>query len=242
MKNALFTLLLNALAFQIFAQKPYELAWPRELGLVGGSGAGFGISMLLRSNNQPFMPDEVAALDVSQVPKFDLYATRHYSTSAQKASDIMAIGSFALPALLFLDPAIRRDAPEVVTIVGESLLLTTALTQLTKELAHRTRPFCYNPDVPFDPKLERDARLSFFSGHTSTTAALTFTTAKIWSDHHPSSPWKPVVWTSATLIPLTVGYLRMRGGKHFLSDVLVGFVIGAGTGWLVPHLHRRKGN
>lgn len=240
MKNVFLVLLLNAISFQIFAQKTYELTWPRELGLVGGSGAGFGVSLMLRSNNQPFTPDEVAALDLSQVPKFDLYATRHYSASAQKASDIMAVGSLALPVLLFLDPAIRRDAPEVVTIVGEALLLNTALTQLTKQLTHRTRPFCYNPGVPLDPKLEREARLSFFSGHTSTTATMTFTTAKIWSDYHPSSPWKPVVWASAALIPLTVGYLRMKGGKHFLSDVLVGFAVGATTGWLVPQLHRSR--
>jgi membrane-associated phospholipid phosphatase len=242
MKKLLFALLLNIVAFQIFAQKTYELTWPRELGLVGGSGAGLGVSLMLRSNNQPFTPEEVAALDVLQVPKFDLYATRHYSTSAQKASDVMLYGSFVLPALLFIDPKIRQDAPEVVTIVGESLLLTTALTQLTKQLTHRTRPFCYNPDVPLEPKLKGKARLSFFSGHTSTTATLTFTTAKIWNDYHPSSPWKPVVWTSATLIPLTVGYLRMKGGKHFLSDVLVGFAVGATTGWLVPHLHRQRGN
>jgi membrane-associated phospholipid phosphatase len=31
----------------------------------------------------------------------------------------------------------------------------------------------------------------------------------------------------------------MKGGKHFLSDVLVGFTVGAATGLLVPQLHRR---
>lgn len=242
MKSQLLSLLLIVFAPAVFAQQPYQLTWPRELAIAGGSSAGIGVSLMLRPNTKAFTPDEIAALDISDVPRFDLYATRHYSASARKASDIMLFTSLAIPALLFVDADIRHDAPEVAVIVGEVFLLNTALTQLTKELSHRPRPFNYNPDVPLDPKLERDARLSFFSGHTSTTAAMCFATAKIWTDYHPDSGWKPVVWISATAIPLTVGYLRMKGGKHFLSDVLTGFIVGSATGWLVPQLHRQRGN
>lgn len=238
MKNKLLALLLHIVALPVFAQQPYQLSWPRELAIAGGSGVGIGVSLLLRPHHQAFTPEQVAALDISDVPRFDLYATRHYSASAQHASDIFLYASVAIPALLLADPAIRRDAPEVGVIGGEVLLLNTALTQLTKELTHRPRPFNYNPDVPLSAKMQRDARLSFFSGHTSTTAAMCFATAKIWSDYHPSSDWKPVVWVAATAVPLTVGYLRMKGGKHFLSDVLVGFAVGSATGWLVPQLHR----
>lgn len=242
MKNALPALFLSLLTLPVFAQQPYQLTWPRELTIIGGSGAGIGVSLMLRPNTTAFTPDQVAALDISDVPRFDLYATRHYSASARRASDIMVYTSIAIPLILLADPAIRHDAPEVGAIVGEVFLLNISLTQLTKELAHRPRPFNYNPDVPMDPKLERDARLSFFSGHTSTSAAMCFATAKIWTDYHPDSAWKPVVWVSATVIPLTVGYLRMKGGKHFLSDVLMGFAVGSATGWLVPQLHRQRGH
>lgn len=238
MKKNLLVFLLSIASLPVFTQSIYQLSWPRELAIAGGSGIGIGVSLMIKPQNQPFTPDELAALDISDVPAFDLYATRHYSASARRASDIILYTSFAIPVLLMADPAIRHDAPEVGVIVGEVMLLNTALTQLTKELTHRARPFNYNPDVPLDPKLERDARLSFFSGHTSTTAAMCFATAKIWTDYHPDSRWKPAVWISATAIPLAVGYLRMNGGKHFLSDVLVGFAVGSATGWLVPHLHR----
>ncbi|HRI62282.1 MAG TPA: phosphatase PAP2 family protein [Saprospiraceae bacterium] len=242
MKNNLIAVFVILFGLPGFAQQPYQLTWPRELAIAGGSGAGIGVSLMLRPNTKAFTPDQVAALDIADVPWFDLYATRHYSAAARKASDIMLFTSLAIPALLFVDDDIRHDAPEVGVIIGEVFLLNTALTQLTKELTHRPRPFNYNPDVPLDPKLERDARLSFFSGHTSTTAAMCFATAKIWTDYHPDSGWKPVVWISATAIPLAVGFLRMEGGKHFLSDVLVGFVVGSATGWLVPQLHRQRGN
>jgi membrane-associated phospholipid phosphatase len=86
--------------------------------------------------------------------------------------------------------------------------------------------------------MERDARESFFSGHTSTTAAFAFSTAKIWSDHHVGSRWQPWVWVGAAAVPLTTGILRIRAGKHFPSDVLAGMAVGALCGWLVPELHR----
>ena len=45
----------------------------------------------------------------------------------------------------------------------------------------------------------------------------------------------------AALAPATVGFLRVKGGKHFPTDVLTGLVVGAATGYLVPRLHKIKG-
>ena len=240
MKTLLLALLLNVSAMNALAQSPYQLIWPREAALAGGGAMGIGISHLLRPNTPAFTPAQIAALDIGQIPAFDRFAARHYFAAARKGSDVLFFSASAVPLLLLIDPAVRRDAPTVGVITGEVLLLNTALTLLTKELAHRPRPFLYNPAVPLSDKLDRDARRSFFSGHTSTVAAMTFSTAKIWTDYHPDSQWRPAVWAVAVAIPATVGYLRMRGGKHFLSDVCVGFVVGAATGWVVPHLHRRK--
>ncbi len=240
MKNNLLAVLITLCGIPAFSQQPYQLTWPREISLAGGGAAGIGISLMLRSNTPAFTPEQIVALDPSDVPRFDLYATRHYAASARRASDIVLFSSLVLPAILLADPDIRRDAPTVSAVVGEVFLLNTALTLLTKELVHRPRPFNYNPDVPMDAKLERDARLSFFSGHASTTAAMCFATAKIWTDYHPDSGWKPAVWITAAAIPLTMGFLRMKGGKHYLSDVLVGFVVGSATGFLVPQLHRSR--
>ena len=35
-------------------------------------------------------------------------------------------------------------------------------------------------------------------------------------------------------------YLRVRAGKHFLTDVIAGYAVGATIGILVPHLHRNQ--
>ena len=58
------------------------------------------------------------------------------------------------------------------------------------------------------------------------------------NDFYPDSKAKPIIWTSAALIPAITGYLRVKAGRHFTSDVLVGFLVGAAVGWVIPELHR----
>lgn len=239
MKNALLALLLAVVSIPSFSQNPYQLNWPRELALTGGSGVGIGVSFLLRRHNPPFTAEQVAALEASRVPAFDRFSVGHYSAAARKGSDVLMYVASAAPLFLLAAPAVREHTSGVSVIVGEVFLANAALTLLTKEITRRPRPFVFGESAPLSDKLERDARLSFFSGHTSTAAAMTFSTAKIWADYHPDSRWRPVVWAVAVAVPATVGYLRMRGGKHFLTDVLAGFAVGAATGWAVPHLHQR---
>lgn len=240
MKKFLFLFIAGIFSLDASSQKIYTLSVPREVVCIAGGGTAIGISLALRHHTNAFTPDQVNALDGSRIGTFDRFATRHYSASARRGSDFMLFSSMAVPLLLLADPAIRRDAPEVSLILGEVMLINAGLTLLTKELAHRPRPFVFNPQAPMADKIQQDARLSFFSGHTSTVAALTFSTAKIWSDYHPDSRWRPVVWVSACIIPAVTGYLRMRGGKHYLSDVLAGFAVGAVTGLLIPQWHHRR--
>lgn len=222
------------------AQNPYKTTWKGDASWLGGSGIGVGVSALLHLHNQPFTSEQVGALKLSAVPKFERFVTRQYSLRANKASDILLYAAAVSPALLLLDKDIRHDAPTAALLVGESMLLDLALTSLCKEIVRRPRPYCYNPDAPLSEKLKRDARQSFFSGHTSFSAAATFSAARIWSDYHPDSGWKPVVWATAAVIPATVGFLRVKAGKHYLTDVLTGFVVGGACGLLVPHFHSQN--
>ena len=45
------------------------------------------------------------------------------------------------------------------------------------------------------------------------------------------------MWVAAA-VPAVVAYFRIRAGKHFLTDNLVGYAVGATVGVLVPRLHR----
>jgi undecaprenyl-diphosphatase len=70
---------------------------------------------------------------------------------------------------------------------------------------------------------------SFPSGH-ATRAAMLAITALAWSP----APW--LAWVLLLWAPL-VGLARVAMGVHFLSDIIIGFLLGAGIGILAPILY-----
>jgi membrane-associated phospholipid phosphatase len=222
------------------AQNIYSLHWRTDLSITGLSmttgslGWGFGKTV------KPFQPAELALLDRNDVFPIDRKATYLFSEKAAHTSDVLFYAATITPFLLLADPKIRKEGGVVSVLYLETLTLASGLTLMTKNLAKRPRPYNYNPDAPMQLKQQSDARKSFFSGHTSSTAASCFFAAKVWSDFHPGSKWKPAVWTAAAVIPAVTGYFRIRAGRHFFTDVAMGYVVGATVGWIVPYLHQRS--
>ncbi len=234
-----FSILFLLLNVSLLAQHDYRLTWGREAALIGGGVTLWYAGKRAGPLSPGLTPDQALALDASRINGFDRFATRQNSACARRASDLLLYTSPAWPSLLLLDPAVRRQVPEVGVMTAEAVLLTIGLTNLTKELGHRIRPYAYRSDVTLSNKLNQDARRSFFSGHTSVLATTTFVSAKIWTDYHPDSRWKLAVWASAAVLPAAMGCLRVRGGRHFPTDVLAGLAVGGAVGWLVPRLHQR---
>jgi membrane-associated phospholipid phosphatase len=222
------------------AQSVYKLSYATDF-TISGIGIATNVPAYFLKKNKPLLTEtEINALNKNNIWKPDRFATHQWNTKAARVSDVFMYGSMALPALLLIDKAVRsnKDAGRVSLMYAEVLVLNAGLTNLTKELAQRKRPYNYNPDAPLSKKQQRDATSSFFSGHTSFSAASTFFMAKVYADMNPDSKWKPYVWTGAAVIPLTTGILRVAAGKHFPTDVLIGYLVGAATGILVPHLHK----
>jgi membrane-associated phospholipid phosphatase len=88
--------------------------------------------------------------------------------------------------------------------------------------------------------MDSDSQRSFFAGHTAATATASFFAAKVFSDFNPDSKARPYVWAAAAAVPAAVGYMRLRAGRHFLTDNLLGYGIGAGVGILIPQLHKKS--
>jgi len=227
-------------SLDIHAQSPYELSWKKDGGLVALGGITSGLGLYTRSNLQVFTNTDLAALNAQDVNAFDRFATNNYSRSADKASDVFWLGSHVLPFLFLTKKKTRKNFAVGALIYSEVLFITTGITLLIKSTAKRTRPFVYNSDAPLDKKLTKNARTSFLSGHTSITTANCFFTAKVFSDYYPESQWKPAVWATAAIIPAITGYLRVKAGKHYPTDTIAGYLLGATTGILIPHLHKKK--
>lgn len=219
-------------------QSKYGLSYPADIS-IGAAGVGMlTAGYFLGRKADGYQAEMLATLNREDIWKVDRHATFRWSPKSAIASDVVMYSSIVLPSLLFINKDIRKER-YVSLLYAEALVLNMGLTALIKELAQRKRPFMYNPDAPMDKKLQKDAMRAFFSGHTSITATSSFFMAQVFADFHPNSKWKPVVWTSAGILPAIAGILRYTAGKHFPTDIVVGYAVGATIGVLVPHIHKK---
>lgn len=238
--QAFYTLLFLLISITIYAQSPYELSKKKDLPLAIGGMVLYTGGQILNTTIKPLTLSEINALDATTINSFDRSATTRWSLSADKTSDYLHNGSVFLPFTLLAFKPIRKDSRKIGLLLAESFLISKGLTKITKATVQRIRPFAYNKTVDLEEKIKKTAKRSFFSGHTSGAAVFSFFTAKILTDYYPDNKWKPIIWTSAALIPAATGYYRYRAGKHYTSDILVGYAVGSIVGVLIPHLHRKK--
>lgn len=245
MQKLLLFLFLSLFYFQLTAQikldfsegAPYKVEWKKEIP-IGLLGAGMLITAdVLKNKTSIFTLNELALLDAENINSFDRIATTYYSTKIQKASDYLWYSSHSLPFLFLASPKTRKDFIPIGGMYSEALLMSVGATLLCKYSFRRNRPYLYNETVNLDIKQQKDAKASFVSGHTSVVATNTFFAARVFSDYFPDSKWKPAIWTSAAILPAVTGYLRVRGGKHYPTDVIGGYLLGASIGYFIPKIH-----
>jgi undecaprenyl-diphosphatase len=118
-------------------------------------------------------------------------------------------------------------------------LLTVGATQALKSLFGRPRPFAYARAEGPQQDLRRrpTARRSFPSGHTANAFAAATFLGTVFGRLQPGDAARTWVWAGGLGVAAAVGYLRIRSGWHFPTDVVAGALIGAAAGALVPKLH-----
>ena len=231
----LFLLLAVATGAQEF---PYTLDARQELALLA-TGGGLSItSHILENQLSGLSSEEIVGQKRRKVWLLDRSATYQESEAYRNLSDDVLRASLLLPGTLLVGRTPRRRGFVLATLLAETMILTDGFTKASKIMARRTRPLTYNTEVSEAEKMSNDARQSFVSGHTSNTAALSFFTAKIFHDLYPDSPWRTAVWAGAAAVPLVTGYARYRAGKHFPTDILAGYALGAALGILIPEGHK----
>ena len=207
------------------------------------AGAGFaGLLELILSTGEirPQTPPSPDA--ANNLLPFDRAAVNQ--TIDKNAGLLSDIGLGTAIGFAALDVALSgyRDGRDAAVVDGvmyaETLSLTLLVTDLTKIAVRRPRPIDYLPSASQTNTTNNE--LSFFSGHTSMTAAVTATATYLAFIRSPSTPRPWLTLGAGTALTAFVGYERVRSGAHFPTDVLAGAVAGAAIGVLVPHLHRHS--
>lgn len=211
------------------------------------TGAITGQLGLMRVNGKDDIPEGHLGTIVSRgVSNFDQWSLRQNTEKMREAaetSDKIFFGSMALPVLLFLDKKIRHRWYDISLMYAEAQILNSnfySWSPAGPRFVERYRPAVYYENLPIEERNYGRLRNSFYSGHTATVAVGTFFTAKVYVDYHPDLGGKKYLLYGLALVPPTVvGIYRIKALRHFPSDVVIGGIVGAGIGLLIPELHRK---
>jgi hypothetical protein len=207
-------------------------------------GVALGTRYLVSGLNHPYWSGPI--LFDQPTRKALVFGSGSARSTAETVSDVFTYASVAYPYVV--DTAmvtwIGRQNPEVAwqmfVINSQAYSLTLALTAVTKRVAGRDRPYgdqcATNPDG--HPCGQPTEYGSFFSGHAAQTA----TGAGLVCAHHtqlriytnPTADATACV--TAVSLSLATGVLRMTSDNHWVSDVLVGDLVGFVSGYLLPTL------
>lgn len=219
---------------------PYEMDWTVD-GLWIGAGLGLNaLGFVLIQNKAGLTEEELSMLSKEDINSIDRGFAGNYSPEADELSYIPFYASFAMPFVMMFNENEKSHAGQISLLFLETMATTGALYTISAGTVARSRPLVYNENVRLEERLESGAQRSWFGGHTAATAAATFFTAKVFSDFNPDSWAKPYIWAAAIAVPAYVAYLRTISGKHFLTDNLTGYAVGALSGIFIPELHKKE--
>jgi len=205
-----------------------------------GFNMGYGFSYL--SDQKGLTEHQVLQLDRNDIWWFDRIATKQdvsFKDKAQNLSDIFLNASIIIPGVIGLDKKVREEWMDIMLMYLQVHAFSSSLYIGTAMSVNRTRPIAYNPNASIESRTEKGTRNSFFSGHVTTASCGSFFAAKVYSDLHPElGNKKYLLFGAASIPPAIVGYYRFKAMKHFPTDILMGFTVGAATGIIIPELHK----
>jgi membrane-associated phospholipid phosphatase len=221
---------------QSSSNAPFDVDTDKEVIIIGTGAVIGAAAILVIANTKKLTEEEINSLNPQDINKFDRIAIGPYESDVP--GDVLFYTSFMLPMTFLAYNKTREDFGTVALMYGEAVLLNASINALVKGLTVRLRPFVYDRNTSAELKYEVEARFAFFSGHTSMTAVNTFYTAKVYSAYISNETTKTLIWTAAALIPAITGFSRVNTHKHFPTDAIVGYIVGAAIGYLIPEIHK----
>lgn len=118
--------------------------------------------------------------------------------------------------------------------VVETVVISQVATNFVKIAVARRRPYA---TFGMPAQATNEDNLSFWSGHSALAFGITTSAGLV--AHWRGYATEPYIWGAGIALSLSTEYLRIAADRHYFSDVVVGGLIGVGSGLLIPRLMRR---
>jgi len=238
MKFLLIFCLFCSIQMKLYSQSVFSLEPKKDL-IIGAISIGIGIIPLIINNEPGYIP---GILNSNEVNPFDRTLMFSYKINLNTFSDNILPYAMALLPVIPIIPNARYNYTVLTYSImySQALLLNYGTVFTLKGVIDRYRPYMYADGVPDGKEMD------FHNSFPSAAASFAFLSATFlsvtFSQEFPESKWKwPVILGSYTMAA-GVATMRVYSGAHFLTDVLVGAVIGSIYGGLIPILHLRNNN
>ncbi|HEX7839959.1 MAG TPA: phosphatase PAP2 family protein [Kofleriaceae bacterium] len=178
--------------------------------------------------------------DTQLLGELDHAVYDQFSGGAAELSDLMLAATIAAPAAYLTGPTIEDADGDRLVIYGETLAVDLALAQIAKYLVQRPRPYLYNhsPEaVRYAQAAGDDGWTSFYSSHAAMSFGAAVAGAYLLSASNAHPVARAFAWGTGFAAAAATSNLRVRAGRHFYSDVILGGIIGTAVGYAVPALH-----
>lgn len=232
---AVFFVVVAGLALAIASQSSFGVSTSLDVSIGVGSLALVGGNLVWEKQSSFPVYSGVPAVALEDLNFLDRIAVFGYNEMLDKASTIVTMGLLAAPGVYSLLKG--DDMWGYGLMYLETVAITYGLKELAKNLVVRERPYVYGSGAPAEEFSNGDYCRSFPSGHTALAFASATFLAVVMGFDDSASPWRVPVCIGSYAVALGVAASRVLSGNHYITDVLVGALIGAACGAVVPLLH-----
>jgi membrane-associated phospholipid phosphatase len=190
-----------------------------------------------------FVPVDTAPRWSEEPFALDESVKHNFSRPAAWVSDGTILAVVAVPLALLGGEGFVETSGKNLVVYAETLALNYGLNSATKYAVQRPRPYSYSADASVQAYTETegaDAHLSFYSGHASTSFAAAVSGSYLYAMQSSDVAARAWVWGAELLLASATTTLRVRAGKHYYSDVLLGVAVGIALGVAVPYAHAER--
>ncbi len=240
--SLLFVLLINQIQIKkIFSNDFVFKEINNEDFYLGTTGLILSGSAYLLQNKDFSSFETVTKLNKENINIFDKSFVYNYNSDLKIASDITVYTSLALPILYsFFSEMTTKEIINYNFKYVQLQLLNTGINMWTKNIFTRYRPYAYDNNLDINKKMSSDARNSFYSGHTTIAFGSAVFLAYSIENMDYSRLSKNLVWITSLGLASSTGILRVISGQHFLTDVLLGAVVGSGLAILIVENYKQN--
>jgi|ERR1035437_3500806 membrane-associated phospholipid phosphatase len=204
--------------------------------------AGWSIYAMTKVYNKGGSTEaQILSLNKNNINSFDRGSVTPYNSSIDKMSYIPFYAAIPLPLAFFLTgDEMRSDFLKLTFLYFETLSITGLAGYSAVYFVDRYRPYAYDPSTSMGERMGQNAKNSFYAGHVEVIATSTFFISEVYASYYPDSKIKWLFFGVSGVATAGMGYMRLKAGEHFPSDIILGGVAGGLSGILVPYFHRNN--